>query len=210
MTDNAKQPIGKILLLDVRFSYFYGFEPFIAQPTQQNPNPKPVYTLHALMAKTHPQLTEVAEKIAAVATAEWGADAPAMLDAFKQQDKICLHKGDVTKVGKPEYAGLFFVSASNKRPFTIVDVDGAPLFPKDGRPYSGCYGNAMIEIWAQNNNFGKRINATVTGVQFTRHAAAFGGGPPPARADEFPVNAKTADAPAPATTGAATGASLLD
>lgn len=34
----------------------------------------------------------------------------------------------------------------------------------------------MIDVWAQDNNFGKRINASLGGVQFLRDGDAFAGG----------------------------------
>ena len=45
-----------------------------------------------------------------------------------------------------------------------------------GRPYAGCYVNAVLEFWAQDNKFGKRVNATLMGVQFFRDGDAFSGG----------------------------------
>ncbi|WP_244126983.1 ssDNA-binding protein, partial [Xylella fastidiosa] len=54
--------------------------------------------------------------------------------------------------------------------------DRTPLAAQDGRPYAGCYVNANIELWAQDNNYGKRINASLGGVQFLRDGEAFAGG----------------------------------
>lgn len=194
----AKKSIGLIHVSNVRFSYFYGFEPFTAQPSRQNPNPKPVYTVHGLLTPDHPDLVKIAQTIELVGEAKWKDKWPVIKAGLKGADKLCLHKGDVTKAGKPEYAGLYFISASNSRPFTIVDADRTPLREKDGKPYSGCYGNLIVDIWAQDNNFGQRINATVTGAQFLRHAEAFGGGAQAAAPEEFGIHAQSADAAAPA------------
>jgi hypothetical protein len=193
----VKRGPGYLHISDVRLSYFYGFEPFLASPSPATPNPKPVYTAHFLMAKNHPDLPRIVAAIQAVAEAEWKDQAQMMLESFKAQDKLCLHKGDVTKAGKPEYAGLYFLSASNSKPFTIIDGDRTPLRAKDGRPFSGSYANATIDIWAQNNKWGKRINCTVTGVQHLRLGDAFGSGAPPADPGEFGIVAGAADAPAP-------------
>ncbi|MDC5277565.1 DUF2815 family protein, partial [Acinetobacter baumannii] len=51
-----------------------------------------------------------------------------------------------------------------------------PLVQADGRPYAGCYVNAAIELWCQDNNYGKRINASLRGVQFLKDGEAFAGG----------------------------------
>lgn len=44
-----------------------------------------------------------------------------------------------------------------------------------GRPYSGCYVNATITIFAYDNQ-GKGISASLGGVQFFRDGDAFAGG----------------------------------
>lgn len=207
---------GALLLSNIRFSYLYCFAPFLAKPSAQNPNPKPTYTSHALFPKTHPDVPKLAAIIDAVAKATWGDKPTEIVDdsgnksvvpaykvvlaSIKAQDKLCLHNGDVTKVGQPEYAGLLFVSASrdaSKGRITILDRDRSPLTQADGRPFSGCYGNMMVDIWAQNNSWGKRINATLTGVQFTKDGEAFGGGAAAAAPEEFPVDASQADASPP-------------
>ncbi len=46
----------------------------------------------------------------------------------------------------------------------------------DGKPYSGCYVNGIVDIWAQDNGFGRRLNATLKGVQFVKDGDAFSGG----------------------------------
>jgi hypothetical protein len=192
--------MGSMLITNVRFSYFYGFEPFTPRPSAQNPNPKPMFTCHGLMAPDHPDLPRVAAEIEAVGAAHtWkgGMTWDQVKAMCKGGDKLCLHRGDVTKAGKPEYAGLFFISANNKARFTIIDADRKILTAKDGRPYSGCFGNMIVDIYAQDNEWGKRINATITGAQFLRHGDAFGGGAAPAQADEFPMAAASADAAAP-------------
>jgi hypothetical protein len=58
----------------------------------------------------------------------------------------------------------------------VIDRDKTPLTSADGRPYAGCFVNASVELWAQDNNFGKRINASLRGVQFFKDGDAFSGG----------------------------------
>lgn len=200
---------GHLILNDVRASYLYVHEAYISPPTPQNPRPKPVFTGHFLMPPNHPDLPKIAAAIEAVGAAKWRDQWPAVKAALKGQDRLCLHKGDITKAGKPEYAGLFYLGASNERRPTVVDGDRTPLTNADGRPYSGCYVNAIVEIWAMDNQFGKRINATLTGVQFLRHGDAFSAGPRAAAPEEFGVVAPTGvDAPAPAAAVDATGGLL--
>lgn len=90
-------------------------------------------------------------------------------------DKICLKDGDTT--GREEYEGAYIIKASTKKRPTIIDRDKSPLLEEDGKPYSGCYVNAIINLWRQDNSYGKRINAGLLGVQFAKDGEAFGTGP---------------------------------
>ena len=89
-------------------------------------------------------------------------------------DKICLKDGD--DLGRPEFEGKYTIKASTKKRPLVIDRDKTPLAEEDGRPYAGCYVNAIISLWAQNNNYGKRINAQLDGVQFHADGEPFGDG----------------------------------
>lgn len=99
-------------------------------------------------------------------------------------DKICLKDGD--DISYDGYAGNWSIKASSKKRPLVIDRDRSPLTADDERIYPGCYVNAIIEIWAQNNAYGKRINATLMGVQFAKDGQPFGDGGS-MRADEFDV-----------------------
>jgi len=91
---------------------------------------------------------------------------------------------DVRKPDMDGYAGNYFVSARAYQKPLVIDRGKQPLAETDGRPYAGCYVNASVEVWAQDNEFGRRINATLRGVQFLNDGDAFAGGAP-ATPDEF-------------------------
>ena len=91
-----------------------------------------------------------------------------------QPDKICLRDGDL--VDYDGYADHFSIKASSKKRPLVIDRDKSPLVEEDGRPYSGCYVNASVELWAQDNNYGKRINCTLLAVQFFKDGTPFGDG----------------------------------
>lgn len=89
-------------------------------------------------------------------------------------DRICLKDGD-----EFDYAGyeghMSFKAANGKRPL-IIDRDKTPLTEDDNRLYAGCYVNAVVELWVQNNGYGKRINANLLGVQFFKDGEPFADG----------------------------------
>lgn len=198
----AVTPIGYMQIGNVRTSFLYCHEPYQGKPDKQTGKvPAPLYKSDLLMAPEHPDLKRVAAKIEEVGRAHvWkgGLTWDVVKESMKATDKLCLKRGDVSQPGDENYKGLFFLKASNKKRFTIIDGDRTPLTPQDGRPYSGCYVNVIVDIWPQDNEFGRRINCTITGMQFARHGDAFGGGARAAAPDEFGIVATSADAPPPA------------
>lgn len=96
-------------------------------------------------------------------------------------DKLCLKDGDETD--REEMAGKMTIKASGKKRPLVIDRDKTPLNEEDGKPYAGCYVNAIIDVWAQNNEYGKRVNAQLNGVQFFGDGEPFGA--PGIDAEEF-------------------------
>lgn len=98
-------------------------------------------------------------------------------------DKICLKDGD--EIDYEGYAGMMSIKASNaKRPLTI-GKDRSPVTEDDNVFYAGCYVNAHIELWAQDNGFGKRINCHLLAVQFAKDGESFGDGGTQSSIDDF-------------------------
>ena len=98
-----------------------------------------------------------------------------ILKALRSADKTCLHSGDL-KANYDGFEGMLYISARNSLRPLVIDVNKSPLTGEDGKPYAGCYVNASLELWAQDNNYGKRINATLMGVQFYKDGESFTGG----------------------------------
>ena len=98
-------------------------------------------------------------------------------------DKLCLKDGDETD--KDELQGKYSVKASTKKRPTIINRDRTPIAEDDNIIFAGCYVVAILSFWAQNNQFGKRINGTIEGVQFFKKGDPFG--EPPIDIEEFDV-----------------------
>lgn len=151
---------------------------------------KPKFSAVFLLDKDHPQLAEVKTEIERVAKKKWGEEAAGVLKQLKAQNRAMLRDGSEKVNAKGEIMdgfgdGVVFLNASNDKRPTVLDRDKTPLTEEDGRPYAGSYVDAVIEIWAQDNQYGKRINASLRGVQFRRDGGAFGGGGLPASASDF-------------------------
>jgi hypothetical protein len=88
------------------------------------------------------------------------------------------------------------LTVKDGRAYTPANAQGVQfpiLTAKDGRPYSGCYVNVKLNVWAQDNSYGKAIRAAIQTVQFRAHGDSFGGGAP-ATADGFEDMSEGADA----------------
>ncbi len=169
----------KIQLKNVRAAFLNA----LFEAKTVNGEGKPAFSATFLLDPADPQVKTINAAIEAVAKEKWGAKAEAILKQMRAQDKLCLHDGDL-KANYDGFPGNLYVSSrSNTRPL-VIDADKSPLAESDGRPYSGCYVNASLELWAQDNNYGKRINAQLRGVQFFKDGDAFAGGGA-ASEDEF-------------------------
>lgn len=169
----------KIQLKNVRAAFLNA----LFEAKTVNGEGKPAFSAIFLLDPADPQVKTIEAAIEAVAKEKWGAKAEAILKQMRAQDKLCLHDGDL-KANYDGFPGNLYVSSrSNTRPL-VIDADKSPLAESDGRPYSGCYVNASLELWAQDNNYGKRVNAQLRGVQFFKDGDAFAGGGA-ASEDEF-------------------------
>lgn len=168
----------KLKLNNVRLAF-----PELFEAKTVNGEGKPAFSASFLIDPADPQVKTLNAAIDQMAKGKWGAKADAILKQMRATDKVALHDGDL-KSNYDGFAGNLYVSArSTTRPL-VIDKDRSPLAEQDGKPYAGCFVNVSIELWAQDNNYGKRVNASLRGVQFLRDGDAFAGGGA-ASEDEF-------------------------
>lgn len=168
----------KVKLENVRLAF-----PVLFEAKSVNGEGDPAFSANFLFSPTHPAAQAMRDAIEAVGKDKFGQKWTSVQKEILAKDRQCLHDGD-TKSDYAGYAGNLFVSSRNKARPTVIDRDKTPLTIADGRPYAGCYVNAIMEIWAQDNSYGKRINASLRGVQFVADGEAFAGGGS-ASEDEF-------------------------
>lgn len=186
---SANKPIGRIMLNDVRLAF-----PKLFRAEQVNGQGDPKFGATLIIAPDHPQLEELRKIQDAVAKDKWKEKAAGIVNVLDKQDRLAVHDGDI-KSQYDGFPGNFYVSANAQEsaPPTVVDQARNLLKENSGKPYAGCFVNASIEIWAQDNKFGQRVNTALRGVQFLRDGDAFSAGRP-ADADEFEEVTNGADA----------------
>lgn len=188
----------KVHLKNVRLAFPNLFTPSAVKGTENYRRG----ALFIIRGDDEEQLATVRKAIEQAAIERWPnkAERDAIMKLIERKDLTCLHDG-ADKADKYDgFEGNWYVSASGKGgsspetagKVTVVDQYRRPLTAADGIPYAGCYVNAIIDIYAQDNDFGRRINASLKGVQFWADGDAFGGGAP-ATPDEFEAAAPSED-----------------
>ena len=119
--------------------------------------------------------------------------ANALIDANITSTPLLGSASRALKATLDGYEGNLYLNGYNAVRPTVVDRDTTPLVAADGKPSSGCYVVAILDVWAQDNQYGKKINAQLQGVQFFKDGDAFAGGKA-ADAGDFAPIAEGADA----------------
>lgn len=121
-----------------------------------------------------------------VAKEKWGAKAAGILAELRQKGRVAYKESALSKDGEvyDGFEGMYTLNAGNPQRVAVIDRDTTPLTSQDGRPYGGCFVDASIDLWAQDNSWGKRINGKLRWVQFRGDGDAFSGGAPVSQ-DEF-------------------------
>lgn len=191
MTDQMK-------LVGVRLSFP---DLFKAKAVQEGGDPK--FGAAFLLDKIEhaEQIKNLQMMIVAAAKEKFGGAEEVRKLREKNKLSFCLHEGS-----EKEYDGysdkiMYLTTSSKTRPM-ILDRNRGQLVEADGRPYAGCYVDAIVRIWVMDNQFGKKVNCELRGVQFVKDGEPFGAGP--LDVDEFTNYAE--DEPESKKSGAETAA----
>lgn len=158
-----------IKLRNVRLSFPNLFKPKAFQEGQDAK-----FGATFLMDKEHhaPLIKELKTAIAQLANDYFKGKVPPMV-----KQKYPLRDGSEKEDLHGYGDGVLFLSASSKRRPVVVDRKVQPLAEDDGVVYPGCYVNATVRPWVQDNQFGKRVNFELRAVQFVKDGEPFGQGP---------------------------------
>jgi hypothetical protein len=184
--------VSIIKLRNVRIAFPHLFEKSVF-PGKKEEEAK--YNAVFLIPKDDPQVAAVKAIIQTVSVDRWQNKAEAILKELATADRICLRDGD--NKNKDGYQGCMYINASNELRPKVLNRDKSELTKDSGVIYAGCCVVCSLDIWAQDSpkhpEYGKRINATLRGVQFMQDGDAFTGGGP-VKDDEFDDLADTGEA----------------
>lgn len=128
----------------------------------------------------------------------WKDKADSVVNMLKEDGKVAfvkkVYRSKKTGEAYQGFEGKHYLSARNaKTQPSVYNQYGDELSGKDDilrQAFSGAVVNASVEIWAQDNKWGRRINCSLRGIMLTGEGENFGGGASPASADEFADMAK--------------------
>jgi hypothetical protein len=182
----------KLKLTNVRLSF-----PDLFTPTTVQGQGKPAYRAQFLVPEAGALKAQIDAAIREVARAKWGAKADGILAANEGiPNKSCWIDGK--RRTYDGYAGNWALSTTrgeDKGPPLRFTADKVLLEKDTGVLYAGCYVNASVQFWCQDNQHGKAVRCELLGVQFAGHGDAFGGGGTP-NPDDFDSVAEGAGADA--------------
>jgi hypothetical protein len=134
----------------------------------------------------------------AEANAQWNDKGESVLKMLVEDGSVCFNKkvyrSKKTGDAYQGFEGKHYLSTRNAstQP-TVFNQFGDQVTAKgeiERQAFSGAVVAASVEIWAQDNKWGRRINCTLRGVMLTGEGENFGGGSSPASSDEFASLAK--------------------
>lgn len=193
MATEKKEVIGEIKLLGVILSFAELFDPADDRKNDAGELITGQYKCNGLMKKGTPETAANTAKIKAAAEQVKLAKYHSA-DKFPKYkpDKVCLRDGD--QENWEGYADHLYISCNSPEQPVLRDrvkgQDGkwVELTKANGgmkKLYAGAKVNMIVRVWAQDNTYGKRINAEIKAVQFVAHGTPFSGRAPIDADDAF-------------------------
>lgn len=182
----------KIMLKNVVMAF-----PALAEP-QSFGEGEPAYGAKFPITPNSEHQKAIEAAILAEAKEAWKDKADSVLKMLVEDGKLAFTKKVYRskKTGEPYqgFDGTHYLSARNaKTQPSVYNQYGEEVTGKgeiERQAFSGAVVNASVEIWAQDNKWGRRINCSLRGIMLTGEGENFGGGSSPASADEFASLAK--------------------
>ncbi len=195
-----------IYLSNVRLSF-----PQIVEPRAVVDNPVKKYSADFIMAGDHAGYQQFMAQYAKLAATKWGEHAQNVMQLIHGDRKLRCYGSGSEKIDKKTfqpykgYAGMVYISASKDQAPQMIQGDGSATDPANTmayqqlarKLYGGCYVNAAVRPWLQENKHGRGIRCDLVAIQFAADGEAFGEG----AVDAAPLFGAVASAPAAAMPG---------
>ena len=178
---------GIIYLTDVRLSF-----PHLLQAHASAEGAEPKFAADFILTPGNPGYEAVRARAWQLAQEKWADIAPQIFAQIEADRKLRNYGNETEKLDKKTmqplngYTGNLWIMANNKYQPQIVGTDGQVIDAANTmavqaaaqKLYGGCYVNAAIRPWLQDNQFGRAVRTDLVGIQFLRDGEPFGQGTP--------------------------------
>jgi hypothetical protein len=178
---------GVVLLSNVRLSF-----PHLAEPQRQQgeSGERISYNAEFILTPNDPAWVKFMQVVQTLAAEKWKEHAGNVLQMVQQdRKKRCFGWGQ-EKVNQKTfqvydgYEGNVFITAGRDKMPQMIDANGQAVDPANTmacqavarKMYGGCYVNAAIKPWLQENKHGRGIRCDLVAVQFFADGTPFGEG----------------------------------
>lgn len=173
-----------LFLSNARLSF-----PHLVEPHSPNPNSKKTYQADLLIAENSADWQALMQRVQELARNEWAEHAEQVLQMIYQDRRLRFFGKGEERVNKTTmqpydgYAGMVYVSGKRDIQPQMIKQNGAAADPNNSMEcqalaralYGGCYVNAAIRPWIQDNEHGRGVRCELVAVQFAKDGEAFGG-----------------------------------
>lgn len=194
-----------IYLSNVRLSFPHLVE---SRAATDNPGAVKKFSADFILTPDHAGFQQFYQRYSALALGKWGEHAAAVMQLIQNDRKTRCYGNGNEKVNNKTfqpydgYKDMVFISANNANQPQMIQADGNPVDAGNTmayqalarKMYGGCYVNAAIKPWVQDNKHGRGIRCDLVAIQFAADGEAFGEG----AVDVTPMFGAVAGAAAPA------------
>lgn len=148
------------------------------------------YNCQLIMAPSDPSFAQFMTKVQELALAKWKEHTTPVLQMINADRKLRCYGNGAEMINKTTfkvydgYEGGVFISCGRDSPPQVIQADGKPIDPTNTLAYQsltramygGCYVNAAVKPWMQENEFGRAVRCDLIAVQFAKDGTPFGEG----------------------------------
>lgn len=178
-----------IYLSNVRLSFPHLAE---ARAATDNPGAPKKFSADFIMPQTHPGFAQFFAEVGKLTAEKWGEHAANVVAIINGDRKLRCYGNGAEKIDKKTfkpysgYDGMVFIAASRDatQPPQMIQSDGSGVDPANTmayqalarKMYGGCYVNAAVRPWLQDNKHGRGIRCDLVAIQFHADGEPFGEG----------------------------------
>ena len=174
-----------IYLSNVRLSF-----PHLVEPHSSLEGGVKKYSADFIMPQDHPGFKQFMQQYATLIQTKWSEHANQVMQLIQTDRKLrCFGAGN-EKIDKKTfqpysgYLNMVYITANKDVPPQMIQSDGKPVDDTNTmayqalarKMYGGCYVNAAVKPWVQDNKHGRGIRCDLVAVQFAGDDEAFGEG----------------------------------